>query len=259
MDELGGGVRADGAADVRVATAPRCRRRWGRRAGSWSGWGRRFGAGVRQGLPLERDDEAPGGARSAELRERAEPGSSELEAGPGRAEAHLRQPAPDPRRSWQAPAEGAGREAGARLRPHARHRRHAPDAPARAREHPRADAGARDRVQMRHRSSGSGTPSGRHASTSNWMPPLPALLIARFRPGDVGQLVRPLEECHPVRGARAALPEAATARGPTGQVPRSNRRWDAAAWTLPSPPIRTSPRAVRIPEEFAEPLRQRSR
>ena len=42
-----------------------------------------------------------------------------------------------------------GAEAGARLRPHAHHRRHAPDAPSRAREHPQASAGARGRVQPR--------------------------------------------------------------------------------------------------------------
>ena len=63
---------------------------------------------MRQRLPLERDDEAPGRPRPARLRERAEPRAAQLEAGPGRAEADLRQPAPGPGRPGQGPSEGSG-------------------------------------------------------------------------------------------------------------------------------------------------------
>ena len=58
--------------------------------------GRASGGGGGQGLPLEQDDEGGEGPRIEELRERAQPRPPELEAGPGRAAADLRQPAADP-------------------------------------------------------------------------------------------------------------------------------------------------------------------
>ena len=106
-------------------------------AGGVGGWG--GGSGVRQGLPLEQDDDGVGGPGAARLRERARARSAELEAEQGSPEAGLREPAADSGRARQGAAEDAGREARALVRAPAGDGRASPRARSRPRGHPQAE------------------------------------------------------------------------------------------------------------------------
>ena len=120
----------------------------GRSGGAAGGAGRGGGgSGVRQGVPLERDDEGGRGSGVAQLRERARPGSPELEAGEGRSEAGLREPEADSRGARQVVVAVAGREAGADVRAPAGDGRNAACARSRSGGGPKADADSRRRLQ----------------------------------------------------------------------------------------------------------------
>ena len=94
--ETRGGVRGDGTVDGRRrhGLAPGDAGRGGAAVGG--GGGGTGGSGGGQGIPLKQDDDGGEGPGIAELRERARPGTAQLEAEPRRPQADLRQPSADP-------------------------------------------------------------------------------------------------------------------------------------------------------------------
>ena len=183
-------------------------------AGGVGGWG--GGSGVRQGLPLEQDDDGVGGPGAARLRERARARSAELEAEQGSPEAGLREPAADSGRARQGAAEDAGREARALVRAPAGDGRASPRARSRPRGHPQADAGSRRRLQPR--AAHAKTLRRRHA-TRHAGPPHRSASCARFlRDGRL--LFRFAPILPPNRRSRAARTPLGAASSPTPRIPR---------------------------------------